>query len=85
MPINRGVDKDVVHVYNGMLLRHEKECNWVIYRDVDRPRDGHIEWNKSEREKQVSCNNMCMWNLQKWYKWTYLQGSNRDAHMRIGM
>ena len=31
MPIDRQMDKeDVVHIYNGILLRHKKERNWVI-------------------------------------------------------
>ena len=31
MSINRGMDKeDVVHIYNGILLSHKKEWNWVI-------------------------------------------------------
>ena len=35
MPIDRWMDKEsVVHIYNGMLLSHEKERNWVICRDV---------------------------------------------------
>ena len=30
MPIDRGMDKeDVVHIYNGILLSHKKERNWV--------------------------------------------------------
>ena len=54
MFINRGMDKeDVVHIYNGILLSHNKEWNWVICRDVDGPRDYHTEWGKSEREKQI--------------------------------
>ena len=49
---NRGMDKeDVEHIYNGILLSHKKERNWVICRDVDGPRDCHTEWNKSEGEK----------------------------------
>ena len=33
MSINRGMDKeDVVHIYNGTLLGHKKELNWVISR-----------------------------------------------------
>ena len=35
--------------------------------------------NKSEREKQISYINTCMWKLEKWCRWTYLQGSNGDA------
>ena len=44
MPIDRRMDKeDVVHIYNGILLSHKKEQNWVIYRDVEEPRDCHTE------------------------------------------
>ena len=54
MSINRGMDKeDVVHTYNGLLLSHKKERNWVICRDVDVPRDCHTEGSKSEREKEM--------------------------------
>ena len=38
------------------------------------------EWSKSEREKQISYINICIWNLEKkWYWWMYLQGRSRDA------
>ena len=54
MSVNREMDKeDVVHIYNGELLSHKKEWNWVICRDVDGPRDCHTEWSKSEREKHI--------------------------------
>ena len=26
--------EDVAHIYNGILLRHKKERNWVICRDM---------------------------------------------------
>ena len=78
--INRGMDKeDVVHIYNGILLIHKKEQNWVICRDVDGPRECHTEWSKSEREKQISYINAYMWNLEKWYRWSYMQSRNRDT------
>ena len=33
MSINRGMGKEVVvHIYNGILLSHKKERNWVICR-----------------------------------------------------
>ena len=35
MSINRGMDKDVAHTYNGILLSYKKEQNSVICRDVD--------------------------------------------------
>ena len=47
-------------------------------RDVDKPRLCHTEWSKSEREKQVSSINACMWNLEKWYQWPYVQSRNTD-------
>ena len=40
-------------------------------------RDGHIKWSKSERERQISYINAYMWNLEKWYRWTYLQSKKR--------
>ena len=79
-PINRWMDKeDVVHIYNGILLSHKKERNWVICGDVDGPRVCHTEWSKSEREKQILYINAYMWNLEKWCRWTGLQGRNRDT------
>ena len=66
MPIDRWMDKeDVVHIYNGILLSHKEERNSAICRVMDRPRDCHTEWSKSEREKQISYNIAYMWNLKK--------------------
>ena len=38
-----GMDKDIVHVYNGVLLRHKKEQNNGICSNMDRPRDYHTK------------------------------------------
>ena len=77
MPINRRMDKEVVvHIYNGILLSHEKEWNNAICSNMDGPRDYHAKWSKSERERQISYI-AYMWNLKAWYKWTYLQNKNR--------
>ena len=46
---------------------------------MDGSRDCHTEWSKSEREKQISYINAYMWNLEKWYRWTGLQGNNKDT------
>ena len=36
--------------------------------------------SKSEREKQMSSYiNAYLWNLEKWYRWTYLQSRDRDT------
>ena len=35
---DKGMDKeDVVHIYNGILLSHKKEQNWIILRDIYGP------------------------------------------------
>ena len=80
MSINRGMDKeDVVHIFNGILLSHKKERNWVTCWHVDGSTDCHTEWRKSEREKQISYITACMWNLEKWYRWTGLQDRSWDT------
>ena len=62
--INRWMDKeDVAHIYNGILLSHKKEWNWVICSEMDGPRDCHTEWSKSERERQIPYANTYIWNL----------------------
>ena len=35
--------EDVVRIYNGILLSHKQEQNWVICRHVDGPRVCHTE------------------------------------------
>ena len=39
----------------------------------------YTQWGKSEREKHISYFNTHIWNLEKWYWLTYLQGNTRDA------
>ena len=46
------MDKDVVHIYNGILLSHEKEQIWVSSSEVSEPRAYYTEWSKSERKKK---------------------------------
>ena len=53
----------MVHTYNDILLSH-KINGTVSYRD-DRPGECHAEWSKSEREKQISYINICMWKSSK--------------------
>ena len=77
MSINRGTDKeDVVHIYNGILVSHKKEQYNAICSHMDETRDCHTEWNKSDRERQISYDIAYMWTLKRGYKWTYLQNRN---------
>ena len=42
------------------------------------------QWNRKIKtfyEKQVSYTNVYIWNLEKWYRWTYLQGRNKVANL----
>ena len=46
------MNKEVVaHTYNGILLSHKKEENWISSSKVDEPKDCHMEGTKSEGEK----------------------------------
>ena len=69
----------MVHKNNGILLGHEKEWDNAICRGEDRPTDCHTEWSESEREKPTSYSIVYKWNLEKQYRWTYLQSRNRDT------
>ena len=51
MSIDRGMDKeDVVHIYNGLLLKYYKEWNNASYSNTDYG-DYHTKWSKSDKGK----------------------------------
>jgi len=52
----------------------------LVLNEVNEPRAYYIGWSKSERETQILHINACIWNLERWYWWFYLQGSNGDRH-----
>ena len=52
--IDRWMDKDVHVIYDGILLSLKKEQNSVICSHMEGSRDCHTEWNKSDRDKQMS-------------------------------
>ena len=79
MSVDRWMDKDVVHIYNTILVSNKNEWNWVSWIDVDKSRACQTGWSKSEREKQALYTNIYVWNLEKCYQWIYLQGRNRGA------
>ena len=57
-----------------MQKSHE---DYAICSNMNGPRDCHIEWSKSEKEK-------CLWHplyavsKKKWHKWTNLQNGLTD-------
>ena len=40
----------MVHMHNGILLSHKKECIWVSSDEVGEPGACYTEWSESERE-----------------------------------
>ena len=76
MSIDRWLNKTgVVHIHNGILLSYKKERIWVSSNEMDEPR----AYYTVKSESQILYINACIWNLERWYWWTYLQGSNGDA------
>ena len=66
MYIGRRRDKeDVIHIYSGILLSHEKEWNNAICSNIDGYGECHTEWSKSDREGKISGNSPYMWNLKR--------------------
>ena len=61
---SRRMDKDVVRIYNGILLNHNKEQNSIICNNMDAAGDYHTKWSKSERERQTLYDITYMWNLK---------------------
>ena len=65
MSTNRRMDKDVVHIYNGMLLSHKKykivpfEARWMDLEVII------LNKERSGRERQISYDIIYMWNLMK--------------------
>ena len=55
MSTDRGMDKeDVIHIYNGILLSHQKEWNSAICSNMGGLRDYHTKWSKSDRETNIT-------------------------------
>ena len=65
MPFNRWMDKDdVVYIYKGILLNHQKGWIPTIFIDMNETGGDYAKWNKSSREKQVSYDFTHLWNIR---------------------
>ena len=54
MSINRGMAKEsMAQIYTGILLSLKKEWNDTICSNMDRPRDVHTKWSKSDRKRCI--------------------------------
>ena len=87
MSINRWMDKEGVvctHTYTHILEYYsaiKKERIWASSSEVDKPKLPKV----SQKEKQISYINAYIWNREKWYWWTYLQGKNGDTDVENGL
>ena len=79
MSTDRGMDKDGVHIYNGILLSHKRK-NETMPKNTDEPMDNHTKWIKSNRERQIWCHLYVefFWK-NHWYKLTYWQNRNKPT------
>ena len=59
------MDKEnVVCIYNG-IVNHKKEGNIVIYNNMDGLWGNYAMSNKSDRERQILCDLIYMWDLKR--------------------
>ena len=54
------MDKEVLYIYNDILLSQKKKNEILPLQLVDGPRGYYTKWNKSDRERQNG--STCMWN-----------------------
>ena len=48
---DRWMEKDVLHIYNGILFSHKKEWNLIICSNMDGLGGHYAKWNKSDKDK----------------------------------
>ena len=64
MSIRRGMDKKaVVHIHDGILLSHQKECTWISSNEVGETGAYYTEWSKSEGKTPIQYRMMVMMTL----------------------
>ena len=74
MSIGSWMDKKaVVHVHNGILLNHKKDCIWLSSNEVDGPRAYYMsEVSQKEKHQYYTTpilhiyTNAYIWNLERW-------------------
>ena len=94
MSIGRWMDKKVVlHIHNEILLSYKKNAfQSVLMMWMNLEPMTQSEASQKEKDKYCTLMHAYLWNLERWYWWTYLQGSNGDTDlentfidMRVGV
>ena len=57
-----------------MLLTHKEEHLWVGSKNLE----PNVQSEANQKEKNTYIN-AYMWNLERWRRWTHLQGSSGDT------
>ena len=65
MSINGWKDKEDVVQYTMEYYSAIKKWNNAICSNIDGPRDYYTKWSKPDRERQLLCGNIYMWNQKK--------------------
>ena len=57
---------------------------WVLVssKEGGGPGADYTEWSKSERKRQILKIKAHIWNLERWYQWSYMQGSRGDTDVK---
>ena len=73
------------YIYTMEYYSAIKRSIWVSSNEVDEPKACYTEWSKSEKDRQILYINPYIWNLEKWYWRSYMQGSkgNTDVKNRL--
>ena len=77
------MDKEgAVHRHNGIVLSHKKERIWVSSSEVVETGAYYTKWGELERKTPIQYINAYIWNLERWYWWSHIQGSKGDADVK---
>ena len=74
----------MVHIHNRIVLSHKKEWNNPIHINMDRTRDSHTKWSKSERKSNIIWHHLYVESKIR-HRWSYLQKRNRPWSWRADL
>lgn len=65
MSLGEWLKKNVVYTYNGIIFSHEKEESLAICNNMYETWRHYVEWEKTEREREILYDIPYIWNFQK--------------------
>ena len=77
------MDKEVWYMYTMEYYSAiKKEHIWVSSNEMDETGAYYKEWSKSKRETLSQYINTYIWNLERWYRWPYMQDRKRNSNVK---